>query len=321
MNKLAQPHALRSPSPEFLDELARHFGDRFSTAHAVRDHHGRDESPFPPMLPDAVVFAQSTDDVAWLAQRCHEHKVPLIPYGVGSSLEGHILAIQGGISVDLSGMSQIVAVNAEDFTATVQAGVTRTQLNEHLRDTGLFFPVDPGADASIGGMCSTRASGTNAVRYGTMRENVVSLKAVMANGDIITTGRRAKKSAAGYDLTHLFVGAEGTLGVIVEATVRLHPLPESTMAAVCAFPDIDAAVQAVVQIIQLGVPVARCEFVDPVAIKALNQYSNTGLPMQPHLFFEFHGSESGLQEQIELVQDITGECGAAGFVWSSTPEA
>jgi len=320
MNKLAQPHALRSPSPEFLDELARHFGDRFSTAHAVRDHHGRDESPFPPMLPDAVVFAQSTDDVAWLAQRCHEHKVPLIPYGVGSSLEGHILAIQGGISVDLSGMSQIVAVNAEDFTATVQAGVTRTQLNEHLRDTGLFFPIDPGADASLGGMAATRASGTNAVRYGTMRENVVSLKVITADGRIITTSSRARKSSAGYDLTRIFVGSEGTLGIITEVTVRLYPQPEAISAAICNFPTIDAAVQSVIQVIQMGIPVARVEFMDTWAVKATNAYSNLTLAESPLLLFEFHGSPAGVQEQAEVVQEIARDNGGMDFEWASRPE-
>lgn len=305
----------------FCARLGQLLGDRFSTSAPVREHHGRDESILAAALPDAVAFARNTSEVLEIVKLCGDFEVPLIPYGAGSSLEGHTLAVKGGLTLNLMQMDDILAINADDQTATVQPGVKRESLNAMLRDTGLFFPVDPGADASIGGMCSTRASGTNAVRYGTMRENVVNLVVVTPAGEIITTGRRAKKSAAGYDLTHLFVGAEGTLGVIVEATVRLHPLPESTMAAVCAFPDIDAAVQAVVQIIQLGVPVARCEFVDPVAIKALNQYSNTGLPMQPHLFFEFHGSESGLQEQIELVQDITGECGAAGFVWSSTPEA
>src|SRR5690554_2952670 len=320
MNKLAQPHALRSPSPEFLDELARHFGDRFSTAHAVRDHHGRDESPFPPMLPDAVVFAQSTDDVAWLAQRCHEHKVPLIPYGVGSSLEGHILAIQGGISVDLSGMSQIVAVNAEDFTATVQAGVTRTQLNEHLRDTGLFFPIDPGADASLGGMAATRASGTNAVRYGTMRENVVSLKVITADGRIITTSSRARKSSAGYDLTRIFVGSEGTLGIITEVTVRLYPQPEAISAAICNFPTIDAAVQSVIQVIQMGIPVARVEFMDTWAVKATNAYSNLTLAESPLLLFEFHGSPAGVQEQAEVVQSIARDNGGMDFEWATRPE-
>lgn len=311
----------QSRLPEVL--IARLDGmleDRFSTSVPLREHHGRDESIFDATLPDAVAFARDTAEVIEIVRLCGEFNVPLIPYGAGSSLEGHTLAVKGGLTLNLMQMDGVVAIHAEDQTATVQPGVTREALNAVLRDTGLFFPVDPGADASIGGMCSTRASGTNAVRYGTMRENVVSLKVVMANGDVINTGRRAKKSAAGYDLTRLLVGSEGTLGIIVEATVRLHPQPESTMAAVCAFPDIDAAVQAVVQIIQLGVPIARCEFVDPVAIKALNLYSKTGLPEQPHLFFEFHGSESGLQEQIAVVQEFTADFGAASFVWASSPE-
>lgn len=305
----------------FTSRLGELLGDRFSTGAPVREHHGRDESIFAAALPDAVAFASDAAEVVAIVGQCRDFDIPLIPYGAGSSLEGHTLAVKGGLTLNLMRMDGILAIDAEDQTATVQPGVTREALNAALRDTGLFFPVDPGADASIGGMCATRASGTNAVRYGTMRENVVNLKVVTADGECISTGRRARKSAAGYDLTRLFVGAEGTLGVIVEATVRLHPLPESTMAAVCAFPDIAAAVRAVVQIIQLGVPVARCEFVDPVAIKALNLYSKTGLPEQPHLFFEFHGSATGLDEQISLVQDITTEFGAADFVWSASPEA
>lgn len=320
MNLLVEPQPARSPSPEFLEELAQHFGDRFSVAHAVRDHHGRDESPYPPMLPDAVVFARSTEDVAWLAKRCHAHKVPLIPYGVGSSLEGHILAIQGGISVDLSGMDQIVAVNAEDFTATVQAGVTRTQLNDHLRDTGLFFPIDPGADASLGGMAATRASGTNAVRYGTMRENVVSLQVVTADGRIINTASRARKSSAGYDLTRIFVGSEGTLGIITQVTVRLYPQPEAISAAICNFPTIDAAVQSVIQIIQMGIPVARVEFMDTHAVRATNAYSNLTLHESPLLLFEFHGSPASVQEQAEVVQEIARDNGGLDFEWASRPE-
>lgn len=305
---------------DFTARLGEMLGERFSTSISLRKHHGRDESIFAPTLPDAVAFPHETAEVVEIVQLCSAFNVPLIPYGAGSSLEGHTLAVNGGLTLNLMQMDGVVGINAEDQTASVQPGVTREALNAVLRDTGLFFPVDPGADASIGGMCSTRASGTNAVRYGTMRENVVNLKVVMANGDVVHTGRRARKSAAGYDLTRLFVGAEGTLGVIVEATVRLHPLPESTTAAVCAFPDINAAVQSVVQIIQLGVPIARCEFIDPVAIQALNLYSKSGLSEQPHLFFEFHGSESGLKEQIALVQEITQDFGAAHFVWSSSPE-
>ncbi|NYT43982.1 FAD-binding protein [Alcaligenaceae bacterium] len=312
----------RTPlTPEFIASLTSLLGDRFTTSLPVRDHHGRDESIFPAMPPDAVAFARSTEDIVQIVDACRHHGVPIVPYGAGSSLEGHTLAAEGGLCLNVQQMDQIIAIDADDQTATVQPGVTREALNAHLRDTGLFFPVDPGADASLGGMCATRASGTNAVRYGTMRENVVNLTVITADGQTIKTGRRARKSAAGYDLTRLFVGSEGTLGVIAEATVRLYPLPEAIMAAVCAFPDINAAVASVVQIIQLGVPVARCEFVDAVAIRALNAYSNTGLPEVPHLFFEFHGSDAGLREQIELVQSITEDHGAAQFEWASTPEA
>lgn len=304
----------------FLDALKERFGNRFSTAHAVCEHHGRDESPFPPMLPDGVVFASSTEDAAWVAAHCNRHGVPLIPYGVGSSLEGHLLAVQGGISLDLSGMNQIVAVNAEDFTATVQAGVTRKQLNDAIRDTGLFFPIDPGADASLGGMAATRASGTNAVRYGTMRENVMSLKIVTADGRILDTGNRARKSSAGYDLTRLFVGSEGTLGIITEVTVKLYPQPEAISAAICNFPSLQAAVQSVIEIIQMGVPVARVEFMDAWAVKATNAYSHLNLKETPLLLFEFHGSPAGVKEQAEIVQAITGDNGGMDFEWAEQPE-
>ena len=306
--------------PEFTACLGQLLGDRFSTSLPLREHHGRDESIFPAMPPDALAFARSTDEVVQIVGLCQRYGVPVIPYGAGSSLEGHTLAARGGVTLNLQQMDQVITIHPEDQTATVQPGVTRKALNATLRDTGLFFPVDPGADATFGGMCATRASGTNAVRYGTMRENVLNLTVVTANGELIKTARRARKSAAGYDLTRMFVGSEGTLGVIVEATVRLYPLPESIMAAVCAFDDINAAVRSVVQIIQLGVPIARCEFVDAVAIKALNLYSKTGLPEQPHLFFEFHGSEAGLREQIELVQTITQDEGGARFEWASSPE-
>lgn len=306
--------------PDFLAGLSQLLGDRLSTSPAVREHHGRDESIFPAMPPDAVAFARTTSEVVAIVKLCQQYLVPIVPYGAGSSLEGHTLAAQGGLTLNMQQMNQVLAIHDQDQTATVQPGVTRKALNAALRDTGLFFPVDPGADATFGGMCATRASGTNAVRYGTMRENVLNLTAVTADGEVIKTARRAKKSAAGYDLTHLFVGSEGTLGVVVEATVKLYPQPESIMAAVCAFPDINAAVQVVVQAIQLGVPLARCEFVDSVAIKALNIYSKTGLPEQPHLFFEFHGSTAGVREQVELVQSITQEGGGAQFQWASSPE-
>lgn len=296
-------------------------GERYCTSLAERTQHGRDESICVARLPDAVAYVRSTDEVVKVLRLCNEHRVPVIPYAAGSSLEGHTLASQGGLTLNLMQMDRVIAVHSEDQTATVEPGVTREALNALLRDTGLFFPVDPGADASIGGMCATRASGTNAVRYGTMRENVVNLTVATPTGELVTTARRARKSAAGYDLTRLFVGSEGTLGVIVEATVRLHPLPESVLAAVCAFPDINAAVQTVIHIVQLGVPVARCEFVDPLAIRALNQHSGTGLPEQPHLFFEFHGSETGLREQVELVKELAGEFGATHFDWATSPEA
>ncbi|MBX9816398.1 MAG: FAD-binding protein [Burkholderiaceae bacterium] len=273
------------------------------------------------MAPQAVAFVRTVEEVVAIVRLCQQHRIPLVPYGAGSSLEGHTLAVDGGLTLNLQQMNQIVRVHAEDQTATVQPGVTRKALNAELRDTGLFFPVDPGADATIGGMCATRASGTNAVRYGTMRENVVNLTVVMANGEIVTTARRARKSSAGYDLTRLFVGSEGTLGVIVEATVKLYPLPAGIMAAVCAFPDINAAVEVVIQTIQLGVPIARCEFADSKAIQAINAYSKTSMPEQPHLFFEFHGSEAGVQEQVDLVQSLALDAGGAQFQWADTPEA
>ncbi len=304
----------------FLEALKAHFGERFSLAQSVREHHGRDESAYPAILPDGVVYAQSTEDVAWVARHCHQHRVPLIAYGTGSSLEGHILAVQGGICLDLSGMNQIVAVNPEDLTVTVQAGVTRKQLNTEIRDTGLFFPIDPGADASLGGMTATRASGTNAVRYGTMRENVMNLKVVLADGRIIHTANRARKSSAGYDLTRLFVGSEGTLGIITEITVRLYPQPEAISAAVCNFPTMHAAVQSVIEIIQMGVPVARVEFMDLAGVKAINAYSKLNLHESPLLLFEFHGSPNGVREQAQTVQEITSGNGGMAFEWAEHPE-
>ncbi len=315
------PTALRREMPpELLAALQARFGDRISTSHAMREHHGRDESSYDPMLPDAVVFAQSTEDVAAAVALCNRHGFPVIPYGTGTSLEGHILAIQGGVSIDLSQMNRVVSVNPEDLTATVQPGVTRKQLNAEIKDTGLFFPIDPGADASIGGMAATRASGTNAVRYGTMRENVLGLTVVTAEGKVIRTGTRAKKSSAGYDLTRLFVGSEGTLGIITEVTLRIYPQPEAISAAVCSFPDIASAVNTVIQTIQMGVPVARVEFVDENSVRALNKHDKLTLPEKPLLLFEFHGSEHGVQEQAELVQQIADEHGAVGFEWATRPE-
>ncbi len=310
--------ALKRPFPDALASALRaRFGERFSTAAAVRDHHGRDESPFPPTPPDAVVFAHSTDDVAEVVRLCRAHRVPVIAYGVGSSLEGHLLAVRGGVSIDLSQMNRVLAVQSEDLTATVQAGVTRMQLNDELKGTGLFFPIDPGANASLGGMSATRASGTNAVRYGTMKENVLGLTVVTADGKVVRTARRAKKSSAGYDLTRLFVGSEGTLGIITEVTVRLYPVPEAMSAAVVNFPSLASAVDAVIQTIQLGVPVARCEYLCENTIRAINAHSHTSLREAPTLFFEFHGTETSVQEQAALVQQIAHDHGGQDFDWAT----
>ena len=305
---------------EVTTQLQVLLGDRFSLAKAVRDHHGRDESPYPELAPDAVAFVQTNEEVASVVKLCNEHRVPVVAYGAGSSLEGHILPIQGGICLDLSQMNQVLDVAPDDFLVTVQAGVLRKQLNLELKDRGLFFPVDPGADASIGGMCATRASGTNAVRYGTMRENVVALTVVTASGNIIRVGSRARKSSAGYDLTRLLIGSEGTLGIMTEITLKLYPLPEAISAATCVFPSVSAAVQAVIAIIQYGIPIARVELVDETAIAAINHYSKLSLRESPTLFFEFHGSPLGVQEQAENTQAICAEFGGSGFEWSANPE-
>ena len=309
------------PLPDaFTQALAARFGKRFSTAEAVRAHHGHDESHFADALPDGVVWPHSTDEVVEVVRLCHAHRVPVIPFGVGSSLEGHILATNGGISVDLSEMNRVVALHDEDMDAVVQPGVTRKALNAALHGTGLFFPIDPGADASLGGMASTRASGTNAVRYGTMRENVLGLEVVLADGRVIRTGGRARKSSAGYDLTRLFVGSEGTLGIVTEVTVRLHPLPEAMSSATCAFPDVASAVQTVIQTIQLGVPVARIELLDTLTVQAVNRYSKTTLRESPMLFFEFHGSPTGVEEQAQTVQELARDNGGLDFEWATRPE-
>ena len=303
-----------------LAALRERFSERCSTANAVREQHGRDESTYPVTPPDAVVFCESTEDVAAVVALAATHAVPVIPFGVGSSLEGHLLAVQGGVSIDLSRMSRIVAVNAEDLTVTVQAGVTREQLNREIKDTGLFFPIDPGANATLGGMTATRASGTNAVRYGTMKENVLGLQVVTASGEVIRTGTRAKKSSAGYDLTRLFVGSEGTLGVMTEVTLKLYPLPEAVSAAICHFPSIDAAVRTTIQVIQMGVPIARCELLDANAIRGVNKHSHLTLREAPMLLMEFHGSPAGVKEQAQTVQEIASEFGGEAFEWASTPE-
>ena len=302
------------------DELRALLGDRLTTSRGVREHHGKDESYYPYAPPDAVVFAHSTEEVRDIINICRRHKTPMIPYGVGTSLEGHTLAINGGVCVDLSQMNKVLAIHAEDLDCTVQAGVTRKQLNEEVRHTGLFFPVDPGADATLGGMASTRASGTNAVRYGTMRENVLSLTVVTADGRIIKTATRSRKSAAGYDLTRLFVGAEGTLCIITEVTVRLYAVPQAISAAVCSFKDMAEAVSTVIETLQTGIPIARSEALCGLTMKAINAYSKTAYKEQPTLFLEFHGTVASVKEQVEMLQEIAGEHGCEGFEWATRPE-
>jgi len=317
------PAAQLQPRPvpqALLDALGAHFGAQFSTALAVREQHGRDEGSISAPPPAAVVFAESARDVQAAMRLAAQHAVPVIAYGAGSSLEGHLLAVQGGISIDVGRMNRVLSIDADDLTVTVQPGITRKQLNEAIRDTGLFFPIDPGADASIGGMAATRASGTNAVRYGTMRENVRALEVVTASGDLIRTGTRAKKSSAGYDLTRLMVGSEGTLGIFTEITVRLYPLPEAVSAAICSFPSIEAAVRSVIQTIQLGVPIARVELIDVNSVRMVNAHSKLTLREEPMLLMEFHGSAASVKEQAETVQEIAREFGGQDFEWASTPE-
>src|SRR4249920_848337 len=303
-----------------LVELKTLLGERVSTSAAVREHHGKDESYFPYALPDVVVFVESTEEVRDVVNICRRHRVPMIPFGVGTSLEGHILAVEGGVSIDLSRMNKVLQVHEADLDAVVQAGVTRKQLNEYIKHTGLFFPVDPGADATLGGMAATRASGTNAVRYGTMRENVLSLKVVLADGRVIQTSRRSKKSAAGYDLTRLFVGSEGTLGIITEVTVKLYPVQEAMSAAVCAFDSVDGCTNTVIQTIQSGIPIARCDIVCEKTVGAINKFKRTNYRVAPTVFFEFHGSKHSVIEQAEAVQAIAKEHGGKDFVWATKPE-
>jgi len=315
------PAVRRDPlEASLLASLHQLLGERLSTSAAICAHHGKDESYHTPHAPDAVAFAHSTEEVAAIVKLCADYKTPVIAFGTGTSLEGHVAALSGGICIDMSQMNQIIRVNREDLDANVEAGVTRKQLNEHLRDTGLFFPIDPGADASLGGMAATRASGTNAVRYGTMRENVLALTVVLADGRVIRTAQRARKSAAGYDLTRLFIGSEGTLGVITELTVRLYGIPEAVSAAVCAFPSIEGAVDTVILTIQSGVPVARIELLDESQMAAINKYSKLDHKVAPTLFFEFHGTPTSVAEQAEVVKVIAREFGADGFRWATTPE-
>ncbi len=313
------PESPRLPAA-LTAELTALLGERFATARAVREHHGRDESPFAPAAPDAVVFPQSTDEVARIARACHAHRVPMIAFGAGSSVEGQVLATRGGIAVDLTGMNRVLGIHTEDLDVTVEAGVTRKALNEALRHTGLFFPLDPGADATLGGMAATRASGTNAVRYGTMRENVLAMTVVLADGTVLRTGSRARKSSAGYDLTRLFVGSEGTLGIVTELTIRLHPQPEAVSAATCQFPSVRDAVTCVIETIQSGVPIARCELLDAASIRAINAHAKTALVEAPMCFFEFHGSAAAVAEQAHAVETLAAAHGGMGFAWSATPE-
>jgi D-lactate dehydrogenase (cytochrome) len=318
MASLVSPPAL----PAVLaDALRERCGDRFSTAAAVREHHSRDESYHAPHLPDAVLFAASTDEVQMAMALCAAHRVPVVSFGAGTSLEGHVIPVRGGLSLDLSRMTRVLRVSVEDMDADVEAGVTHRQLNQHLRNSGLMFSVDPGADATLGGMAATRASGTMAVRYGTMRENVVALTVVLADGRVIKTSSRARKSSAGYDLTRLFVGSEGTLGIITQLTVRLHPRPEASSVAVCQFPSIAGAVNTAMQTMQLGLPVARIELLDEQQIIAINKHAGLSYQPLPTLFLEFHGdSEDIVEDQTAGVEAVAAEHGGGGFVFATHPE-
>jgi D-lactate dehydrogenase (cytochrome) len=307
-------------SDTLLEALMKLLGERVSTAAAVLAHHGKDESHHAAAPPDIVVFPVSSEEVSAIVRLCAEAQTPIIPFGAGTSLEGGISAVHGGVCIDMTRMNRIIQINADDLDVTVEAGVTRKQLNADLRDTGLFFPIDPGPDATLGGMTSTRASGTNAVRYGTMRENVLNVKAVLADGRLIQTGGRARKSAAGYDLTRVFVGAEGTLGVITEVTVRLYGVPEAISAAVCGFPSIEAAVRCCMLTIQSGIPVARVELLDSAQMRACIQYSDLDCEPVPTLFFEFHGSQASVREQAATVQDIAADFGGGDFQWADRTE-
>lgn len=300
--------------------LRQRYGDRFQTGQSIREQHAHTTTYIPSQLPDGVFFAESSEDVSEVVRICADHRVPLIPFGVGTSLEGHVNAPAGGISIDMSRMDRIIEVNPEDLDCIVEPGVTRDQLNQYLRDTGLFFPIDPGANATLGGMASTRASGTNAVRYGTMRENVLALKAVMADGREITTARRARKSSAGYDLTRLLIGSEGTLGIITSLTLRLQGIPQAISGGVCPFPSVEAACNAVIMTIQMGIPVARIELVNALQMKAMISYSDLDYEEGPCLFLEFHGSDESVREQAELFGGIAEEFAGGPFRWTSVTE-
>ena len=303
-----------------LDILKQRFGERFSAGEALRRQHSHTTTYIPSQLPDGVVFVDNAEEAQAIVEVCAQHKVPIVPFGTGTSLEGHVNAPAGGISIDFSRMNRVIQVNAEDLDCVVEPGITRKQLNDYLRDTGLFFPIDPGADASIGGMAATRASGTNAVRYGTMRENVMAMDVIMPNGRKITTAKRAKKSSAGYDLTRLMVGSEGTLGVITSLTLRLQGIPQAISSGVCPFPTLDATTHAVIMTIQMGLPVARIELVNELQMKAMVDYSKLDLPVSPCLFVEFHGTDAGVKEQAETFGEIAEELGSSGFIWSTREE-
>ena len=304
-----------------ISALKTLLGDRLSTGESIREIHGRDEAYSTPALPDAVAFPESTEEVSEIMKICSQFQVPVVPFGIGTSLEGHVIPIHGGISVDTSRMNKVLEIHESDLDVIVQPGVSRTQLNDELRATGLMFTVDPGADATLGGMAATRASGTNTVRYGTMRENVMALEVVLPDGTIIQTGSRARKSSAGYDLTHLFVGSEGTLGIITELTVRLFGQPETILAATCAYETVDDAVNTVIMAIQMGIPLARVELLDEMQMKGMNIFNpDLNLPEKPHLFLEFHGSEASVKEQVELFEGVGEEFGVSDFAWATKVE-
>jgi D-lactate dehydrogenase (cytochrome) len=312
--------ARRTPPPALCEALACAFGERFTVNRAICLQHGTDESAYAPVPPDAVVFPESTAEVARLVRMCAAHGTPVIAFGAGSSIEGHLLAIQGGVCADLSRMNKVLAIQTADLTATVEAGVTREDLNTELAHTGFFFSVDPGANASVGGMVATAASGTNSVRYGTMRDNVLSLTVVTAQGEIVRTARRARKSSAGYNLTQLFTGSEGTLGIITEVTVKLHPRPEAVAAAVVNFPGVREAVQAVIEAMQIGVPLARAEMLDALTIRAINAHDRLDLEPAPTLFLEFGGTPATLREQADVMASIAAAHGGGEFQWALRPE-
>jgi D-lactate dehydrogenase (cytochrome) len=303
-----------------LDILKQRFGERLQTGQALREQHGHTTTYIPNQAPDAVFFPETAEEIQEAVRCCFEHRVPVVPFGTGSSLEGHVNAPGGGVSIDTSRLDKVLAVNAEDLDCRVQPGVTREALNAYLRDTGLFFPIDPGANASLGGMAATRASGTNAVRYGTMRENVLSLTAVLADGRLLRTGQRARKSSAGYDLTRLFIGSEGTLGIITELSLRLHGIPQAISGGVCPFQNVEAACNAVIATIQMGIPVARIELINTLGMVALNAYSKLDYPVGPCLFVEFHGSDAGVAEQAESFGEIAADFGGGPFLWTTVAE-